>query len=307
MVLHLKWLGKHRGDTLRERLRVVRMVAGHLQTQKFVAALTRQEFACNEQPPHPVGHLDQEAIAGAVPERVVDVFESVDVDRERRQLVGLLVRLGGVEGEALVEGDAVRQAGHGVVEGELIDAIGRFRARTQVDDVGREAGPHHQQHRADHGKTEHMRRDQIGRQHDRRVGNRRGRGRQRVVHDADHEGQHDRRAVAAPARHRAVGPVDRERRERQPEQEGDGDAIDVPFDGACDVPALEGEEMHGENADAHHEAAGLGCQRKMTAADLEPGQAGDDGDGQHGGGRFRLKAAVQGRIEREDRNEGRGP
>jgi len=104
-----------------------------------------------------------------VAEHVVDVLEAVNVDRKRRELVGLLMGFGGVEGEALVEGDPVRQTGHGVVEGELVDPVGGFRAQLQVDDVGREARSHHQQHRADYGKAEDVGGDQVGRQHNRDI------------------------------------------------------------------------------------------------------------------------------------------
>ena len=152
-----------------------------------------------------------------------------------------------------------------------------------------------------------MRRDQIGGKHDRRVRYSRGRGRQRVVHRADHEGQHDRRAMAAPARHRPVGAVDGERREAEAEEEGHGDAEEIPFKVTGDMPASEGDDMHGKDARAHHEAAGFRRQRKMAAADLEADQTGDDGDDEHRAGRDRLEARVQGRIECQDRDEGRGP
>ena len=93
-------------------------------------------------------------------EQIVDVLEAVDVDREGGKLVRLLMRFRGVEGEAFVEGDAVRQPRHAVVEGELVDAVGRFRARTQIDDIGREARAHHQQYGDDHGDAERRCRDQ---------------------------------------------------------------------------------------------------------------------------------------------------
>ncbi len=49
---------------------------------------------------------------------------------------------------------------------KLMDAVGRFRARAQIDDIGRKAAAHDQQDGADHGKAEHAGRDQIGRQRD---------------------------------------------------------------------------------------------------------------------------------------------
>ena len=59
-------------------------------------------------------------------EQIVDVLEAVEIDRKRGELVGFLMGLGGVERQPFVEGDAVRQAGHGVVERELVDAVGRI-------------------------------------------------------------------------------------------------------------------------------------------------------------------------------------
>ena len=97
---------------------------------------------------------------------------------------------------------------------------------------------------------------------------------------AHHEGEHDRRAVAAPARHRAIGPVDGERAQAQAEQERQDEAVAVPVHVAGDMPALHGDKMHGEDADAHDEAAGFRRQRETAAADLEADQAGDDGDDQ---------------------------
>ena len=153
LVLHLKRLREHARDALGKCLGVVRVIARHLQAKKLVAALARQKLAGTQHPPHPIGDLDQQEIAGAVAEQIVDVLEAVEVDRERRELVGFLMGFGGVECQPFVEGDAVRQAGHGVVERELMDAVGRFRPHLQVDDVGREARAHHQQHRADYGQA----------------------------------------------------------------------------------------------------------------------------------------------------------
>ena len=41
-------------------------------------------------------------------EHVVDVLEAVEVDREGRKLLRLLMGVGGIERQPLVEGDAVR-------------------------------------------------------------------------------------------------------------------------------------------------------------------------------------------------------
>ena len=212
-------------------------------------------------------------------EQIVDVLEAVEVDRERGELVGLLMGFGGVERQPFVEGDAVRQAGHGVVERELMDAVGRFRAQLQVDDIGRETRAHHQQHRADHGQAEDMRRDEIG----------------RAARPTDRQSPRSRPSarsastqimkastIAAPWRHqRVTGRLARltaSAERLRPSRKVTTRPKHVPFEVAGDVPALEGDEMHGENAGAHHEAAGFRRQREVAAADLEADQAGDDGD-----------------------------
>ena len=283
------------------------MVTGHLQSQELVAALAREKLARPEHPAHPVRDFDQDQIPGAVAEHVVDILEPVDVDRECSQLVCLLVGLGGVERQPLVEGDTIGQSGHGIVERELVDAFRRFGARAQVDDVGGKAAAHHQQDRTDHGKAEHAGRNQVGRQHDRGVGDGGGGDRQRVVHGADHERQHDRGAMAAPSRHRAVGAADRECAEAEAKQKRHDDAIGAPLRSAGDVPGLQSDQVHGENADPHHQPAKFGCQREVPAADFEAGQAGRDGDDQNGAGGNRLEAAVERRVERKNRDEGGGP
>jgi hypothetical protein len=66
-------------------------------------------------------------------------------------------------------------------------------------------------------------------------------------------------------------------------------ARSFPFDVAGDVPAPEGDAMHGENTRAHDQPAGFGGQREVAAADLEARQAGDDGDEQNRAGRNRLE------------------
>ena len=165
LVVDLEGLREHAGDAPGKRLCVLRVIARCLQSEKLVAALAGQKLAGTQHPPHPVGDLDQQEIAGAMAEQIVDVLEAVEIDRKRGELVGFFMGLGGVERQPFVEGDAVRQAGHRIVERELMDPVGRIRAQLEVDDVGREARTHYQQHGADHGEAEDMRRDQMGGKH----------------------------------------------------------------------------------------------------------------------------------------------
>ena len=59
--LNLERLRERPRDALREILGVVRVVAGHLQSQKLVAALAREELARAEHPAHPIRDFDQQA------------------------------------------------------------------------------------------------------------------------------------------------------------------------------------------------------------------------------------------------------
>ena len=181
-----------------------------------------------------------------------------------------------VEGEPLVEGDTVRQSGHGVVERQLVNAVGRFRSRAQVDDVGRKAVAHDEKNGADHGDDQHIGGQQIRAATSRRHPARPRRSHQRVVHDANHEGEHDRGAMAAPARHRSVGAVDGERAQAEPKHE-------------CHAPRhrhsirnclryarpCSATTVHGKNADAHDKAADFRRQREMPAADFKTDKAGE--------------------------------
>ena len=103
--------------------------------------------------------------------------------------------------------------------------------------------------------------------------------------------------IAAPWRHqRVTGRLARltaSALKAETEHEGDGDAVDIPLHGAGDMPAVQRDEMHGEDADAHHQAAGFRRQGEMAAADLEPDEAGDDRDDEHEAGGDRLEAARQ--------------
>ena len=53
-------------DAFGEILGVIRQIPRHLQSEEFIAALPGQELAGPEHGAHPLGHLDQQAVAGAV-------------------------------------------------------------------------------------------------------------------------------------------------------------------------------------------------------------------------------------------------
>ena len=168
-----------------------------------------------------------------------------------------------------------------------------FGARAQVDDVGRKAAAHHQQNRADHGNAQHVGRNQIGRQRDRGIGDGGGGHRQRVVHGADHERQHDRGAMAAPARHRAVGAADRERAEAEAKHERHDDAIGVPFVVPAMCQAFSPMKCMARMPTPITSPPSSGASVKCRLPISKPTRQASDGDDQNGAGGYRLEAAIR--------------
>ena len=100
----------------------LRVGAGQ-QQHEFVAAQARHGVVLAHHGAQAVADLDQQRIAHAVPQRVVDVLEVIEVDEHHRQrcagagrfAYGLLAALG--------QQRAVGQAGQGVVVGQPVDAV----------------------------------------------------------------------------------------------------------------------------------------------------------------------------------------
>ena len=55
---------------------------------ELVAGESRDGVDVSDHPPHPLGHLHEDAIAGLMAERVVDRLEPVEVDEEHRYRIG---------------------------------------------------------------------------------------------------------------------------------------------------------------------------------------------------------------------------
>ena len=66
--------------------------------------------------------LDQQPIAGSRPQRLVDVLEGVDAEREHAAPVAVAGRVVDVSGERMLEARAVRQSRQGVLIGHLLQA-----------------------------------------------------------------------------------------------------------------------------------------------------------------------------------------
>ena len=87
-----------------------------------VAADSGQDVGPAEAPAHHLDELDQQLIAGSRPERLVDVLEGVDAEREHAAAVAVAGRVVDVSGERMLEARAVRQSRQGVLIGHLVQA-----------------------------------------------------------------------------------------------------------------------------------------------------------------------------------------
>ena len=98
------------------------------QQHKLVAALARQRVTRPQHRLQAARRLDQQRIARAVAQGVVDVFEVVQVDEHHRQR--LVLALGHADGllEAVGQQQAVGQAGQGVEVGQPVDLLFAFLA-----------------------------------------------------------------------------------------------------------------------------------------------------------------------------------
>jgi hypothetical protein len=95
-----------------------RGVADH--DRELVAAEPGHGVDLAHDAPDPVGHLDQQAVADAVPEAVVDHLEPVQVQHQHGGQPGAAVGAGDGPVDAVGEQRAVGQAGERVVEGQQL-------------------------------------------------------------------------------------------------------------------------------------------------------------------------------------------
>ena len=68
-------------------------------------------------------------------ERVIDELEAVEVEHQHREFMRLAVRLGNRLGDAVIEQQAVRQAGECIVRGQVPQlAVGRLESAGAIGD-----------------------------------------------------------------------------------------------------------------------------------------------------------------------------
>jgi len=111
VAVDVEWSGHRPGERQRQHAGVRRVAQAGLEDRELVAAEPRDEIAAAHAVPETGRDQSKEAIAGRVPQRIVDVLEQVDVDVED----GKALRPAPARGERLLEplekGGSVGQTG----------------------------------------------------------------------------------------------------------------------------------------------------------------------------------------------------
>ena len=107
----------------RDALDVIDLAALIEDHHELVAAEARDDVACAQRTAQPVGHFEQEQIAGLVAQRIVDDLETVEVDEQHRKAAIVALRFVDRLLQQPVEGLAVRQVGQAVVRSEVFDPL----------------------------------------------------------------------------------------------------------------------------------------------------------------------------------------
>jgi hypothetical protein len=103
------------GVRVSARVRVV----GFDQNCEFVAAETAHESVLAERMPNPLDDLAEQLVAKRMAERVVDGFESIEIEQQERRPASALF-IGEDLAHALAQARAVGQAGERVTRGDLM-------------------------------------------------------------------------------------------------------------------------------------------------------------------------------------------
>ncbi len=104
------------------------------QHDELVAAEPRHDVARAQALLQPRAHLAQQHVAGIVAQRVVDHFETIEVDEQHGELAVVAARRFDREIQQLAEHRTVRQPGEAVVRREILDPLLRALARRDVLD-----------------------------------------------------------------------------------------------------------------------------------------------------------------------------
>ena len=102
-------------------------IAVRQHDDELVAAEAPQHVGGLDPGTQPLGKLDQQGVAGGVSERIVDILEVIEIEKDQRELLALGAILDGLF-DQLTKLRAVRQAGQHVVIGEPGDLRPRLLA-----------------------------------------------------------------------------------------------------------------------------------------------------------------------------------
>jgi hypothetical protein len=112
---------EHRGRALGDGDRLLGATDVAADDHELVAAKARHGVAGAQRLVQAGRELEQQVVAGAVAQAVVDELEVVDVEEEDRHPGLAAVRLGQCDREAVDEERAVRQPGEGIVQSLMAD------------------------------------------------------------------------------------------------------------------------------------------------------------------------------------------
>ena len=121
-------------DLLRDERRVFGADQMREQQRELVAAEAGHGVAVADARLHARRDGLQQLIADVVAERVVDDFEAIEVEEEDRQPAVIALRVRQRDGQAVLEQQAVRQAGQRVVIREVLDLLFGVRPLGDVAD-----------------------------------------------------------------------------------------------------------------------------------------------------------------------------
>jgi hypothetical protein len=111
-----EWFGEHGEDALGYGGKSVLRGDSLDDERELVAAQPGDRFRLAESRPQPVAELDEQLVAGAVPERVVDELEVVDVEEQHRNPGPGAVVAGECLGDPVEEQRPVGKPGEWIVE-----------------------------------------------------------------------------------------------------------------------------------------------------------------------------------------------
>ncbi|MNV72391.1 hypothetical protein D3C71_1654720 [compost metagenome] len=114
------------GNSVQHALGCVYGLAGRTfgqQQHELIARQPANQIACPQALCEALGHLAQHRVARAMPLGVVDLFESIQVDKQQGRGAGALLQIGKRQFCTGVEHGAIGQAGEGVKKCQLVDAL----------------------------------------------------------------------------------------------------------------------------------------------------------------------------------------